>query len=278
MKVRWLPAILLICLVSLSAQSAPVPGPAGFGEPPALTLDVSPFSDDEVAGLLQTLDALLGAGRSPSHPAQSASVIFGNFTRRLQQGRLTASQEARVLGHLARVKRTYPQHAALVNRTTFVVRSLMVGKVAPDIAGIDLDGVPLKLSDYRGRVVVVTFAAEWCGICRTQYPYERLLLELYERWPFAIMAVETGSSRERVKAARTAEGLTYRAWWDEPTDTGQGAIAEAWRVSGFPAVYVLDGRGVIRFIDVRHEDLLKGVRQLLTEAANDAAPRTAAAR
>jgi len=266
MKVRWLPAILLICLASLSAQSPVVPTPAGFGELPLHTLDVRGFSDDDVGGLLRTLDVLLASSKEAT---SEAGVVLGNFTRRLQQGRLTAPQEARVLGHLSRVGRTYPQHAALVERSAFVVRSLMVGKVAPEIAGTDLDGVPFKLSDHRGRVVVLTFAAEWCGICRTQYPYERLLLELYERWPLAILAVETGSSRERVKAARAAQGLRYRAWWDEPAGDGHGPIAAAWRVSGFPAGYVLDSRGVIQFIDLRHEDLLKGVRQVLAEEADN---------
>jgi peroxiredoxin len=180
------------------------------------------------------------------------------------------------VGHLARVGRTSPQHAALVERTVFVVRSLMVGKTAPEIAGIDLDGVPFKLSDHRGRVVVLTFAAEWCGICRTQYPYERLLLELYERWPFTILAVETGSSRERAKAARASQGLRYRAWWDEPADAGRGPIADAWRVSGFPSGYVIDSRGVIRFVDLRHEDSLKGVRQVLTEEADSSVAQSVA--
>lgn len=262
MKASWLPAILLICLASLSAQSTPdLVQPVSFGEPPMMTLTVGVFSDEEVGGLLKTLDALL-AGRG------DAGIVFGNFTRRLQQGRLTPTQEAQVLGHLARIRRTSPQHAAFVDRTTFVVRSLMVGKTAPEISGTDLDGVPFKLSDYRGRVVVLIFSAEWCGICRTMYPYERLMLELYERWPFAMVAVETGSSPDAVKSARGAQGLRYRAWWDAPDDTGQGPIAAAWRISGFPAVYVVDARGVIRFVDLRQEDLLKGVRQVLTEEAD----------
>jgi thiol-disulfide isomerase/thioredoxin len=132
--------------------------------------------------------------------------------------------------------------------------------------------VPFTLSDHRGQVVVLTFSAEWCGICRTLYPYERLLQELYERWPLALLAVETGSTPASAKTAREAQGLRYRAWWDEPRDDGQGAIASAWRISGLPAVYVLDARGVIRFVDLREEDLLKGVRQLLAETIEMGTP------
>lgn len=261
MKVRWLPAILLICLASLSAQSPGIPQAVGFSDPPRRVLEVAVFTDDDVAGLLRTLDALLA---SPGN----AGLVFGNFARRLQQGQLAPAQEARVLGHLERIGRTRPQHAAEVARTAYVVRHLMVGKTAPDIAGTDLDGAALRLSQHRGQVVLLNFSAEWCGICRTAYPYERLLLELYEGWPLTLLAVETGSSAAAVKAARDAQGLRYRAWWDAPQEAGPGAIAAAWRVTGFPAVYVLDARGVIRFIDLRQEDLLKAVRQLLTEQAD----------
>jgi hypothetical protein len=43
----------------------------------------------------------------------------------------------------------------------FELRNLRVGKVAPDIEGEDLDGVKFKLSDYRGKVVVIDFWGDW---------------------------------------------------------------------------------------------------------------------
>ena len=79
------------------------------------------------------------------------------------------------------------------------------------------------------------------------------------------MSVETGSGRDVTLKAKAEQGLTYRSWWDGTDEEGPGPIATAWNAGGFPAVYVLDGKGVIRFVDARHEDLLKAVRQLLTE-------------
>jgi len=147
-----------------------------------------------------------------------------------------------------------------------MVTQLTPGKPAPDIQGKDLEGAEFRLSDYRGKVVVLLFSAEWCGICKTLNPYERFMLDLYENWPFAILSVETGSSPLATKKRKAEAGLTYRSWWDErPAAGGTGPIASAWHVAGFPSVYVLDARGVIRFVDLRYEDLLKGVRQLLTE-------------
>lgn len=157
--------------------------------------------------------------------------------------------------------------AAAAARAKFMVSALSVGKVAPDISGRDLDGVPFKLSDYRGKVVVLMFSGDWCGICRAQYPYERLMLELYKNWPFAIVSVDSGANPAASKAALARERLTYRSFWDSGGKTPTtGPIATAWNAVGWPSVYVIDEQGVIRYVDVLQEDLLKAVRELVTAA------------
>ncbi len=50
---------------------------------------------------------------------------------------------------------------AVAKRTLFELQNLSIGKVAPDIVGEDLDGTPMKLSDYRGKVVVLDFWGDW---------------------------------------------------------------------------------------------------------------------
>ncbi len=89
--------------------------------------------------------------------------------------------------------------------------------------------------------------------------------DLYKNWPLAILGVETGSGLDVARRTMADEHLTYRVWWDPPGDDGVGPIATAWNVQGFPSIYVLDGAGVVRFVDLHDEDLLKGVRQLLSE-------------
>jgi thiol-disulfide isomerase/thioredoxin len=139
------------------------------------------------------------------------------------------------------------------------------GTAAPEIVGRDLDGNEMRLSDHRGKVVVLMFSADYCGICRTLEPYERFMLELYENWPFEILSVEVGKSPEETKQAKAEARLDHPSWWDTDPDGGAGPISAAWNVAGFPKIYVLDSNGVIRYVDLRYEDLLKAVRELLNE-------------
>jgi peroxiredoxin len=236
---------------------------SAFGFRPPADLIVPAFTDEGLSELLTTLDRLVA---DPASPARQSADALWQFGRRLQTGSLSATQETRVLAHLDGLVQANASLGPAAAGTRRVIKQLTVGKTAPDILGTDLTGRPFKLSDYRGKVVALVFTAEWCAICRTQAPYERFLLSRYERWPFALLAVQAGSDREAAHAAFLADHLAHRSWWDEPEDgAANGPIAEAWNVIGWPATYLIDGAGVIRFVNVRDEDLLKAVRQLVDQ-------------
>ena len=177
---------------------------------------------------------------------------------------MNPAQEARVLDHFTALATRYPSDAPILDRAQRVIRRLSVGKVAPEITGRDLDGVPFKLSDYRGRVVVLTFSGEWCAACRGDYPFQRLLLELYKDRPLVLLGVNSDRDPKSAKQSKMDHGLVYRTWWDGGgSKNTEGPIAKAWAIAGWPTIYVLDERGVIRFANLRQEDLLIGVRQLM---------------
>jgi thiol-disulfide isomerase/thioredoxin len=142
--------------------------------------------------------------------------------------------------------------------------SLQVGKVAPEITGEDLDGKPLKLSDYRGNVVVVCFWATWCGPCMAMVPHERELVERLKGKSFALLGVNSdeANDREKAKKATREKHMTWSSWWDGGL---RGAIQTAYDVDHWPTVYVLDSKGVIRYFDVQGKDLDHAVETLLVE-------------
>jgi peroxiredoxin len=132
--------------------------------------------------------------------------------------------------------------ADLANAELFERRDLAIGKTAPEIVGQDHEGKEFKLSDYRGRVVLLTFSGNWCGPCRAMYQEERDLVERFKDTPFVLLSVNTDEARETLRKSIESREITWRCWWDGRT----GPITLRWGVMQFPAVYLLDGDGVIR--------------------------------
>jgi WD40 repeat protein/thiol-disulfide isomerase/thioredoxin len=147
-------------------------------------------------------------------------------------------------------------------RTLFALRNLTLGKPAPDIEGKDLDGKTLKLSAYRGKVVVLIFCGHWCGPCRAMNPHKQALVKRYAGKPFALLEVNSDTDPAEWKRVMKKEGYTWRCW----ADGGQeGPNGRRWNVTHWPTVYVLDARGVIRYKELRDEPLEKAVATLLVE-------------
>jgi len=182
---------------------------------------------------------------------------------------LSKAQERRVLDLLTDIERAHPAGATVVRRARFMVTALTIGKPAPEIVGEDLDGAPLRLSDYRGKVVALVFSGDWCGICRSEYPYIRQLLDRHVSSPMVVLGVDSSTDRNDAKRVKADQKLAYRSWWDgHGRRNTDGPIASAWNVVGWPTVYVLDAQGVIRFIDTRRDGLVEAVGFLVNETVS----------
>lgn len=144
---------------------------------------------------------------------------------------------------------------------------LKIGMAAPEITGEDLDGRVMRLSDHRGKVVVLTFWGSWCGPCMAMVPQERELVERMRGKPFALLGVDSegAGGREKGREAARENRMSWPSWWDGE----DGAIGAAYGIDHLPTIYVLDPRGVIRFCDVRGERLDRAVAELMKELDGD---------
>jgi thiol-disulfide isomerase/thioredoxin len=122
------------------------------------------------------------------------------------------------------------------------LRLLAVGKIAPEIEGENLDGQKMKLSDFRGKVVVLTFWGTWCGSCMEMVPDERKLVSRLTGKPFALIGVNSDDNGTKLKSVLEQKKITWPSFRDGQTP---GRIAAAWNVQSWPAIYVLDTKGVI---------------------------------
>ena len=96
------------------------------------------------------------------------------------------------------------------------------------------------------------------------YPHERSLVKRLKDQPFALIGVNSDRDLEKLRPRLEEEEITWRSFWNGPKGT-QGPISLRWGVRGWPTIYVLDHKGVIRFKNVRGERMDEAVDQLLSE-------------
>jgi len=124
------------------------------------------------------------------------------------------------------------------------VAGMEVNNLAPDIVGVDLNGKKLKLSDYRGKVVLLDFWGDWCPYCRECYPHEKEMVSKLAGRPFVMLGVNTDRSAAEAKVVVAREQLNWASWTDSPL--AGSPITKAWNIESFPTVYLIDHNGIIR--------------------------------
>lgn len=141
--------------------------------------------------------------------------------------------------------------------------SLVVGGTAPPIAGHDLAGQDMKLSEFRGKVVLLVFWGSWCGPCMAMVPHERELFEKHKDQPFALLGVNCGDAREQAITTAKGNRMVWRSWWDG--DESYGPIQTEYDVPHWPRIFLIDAQGIIRGIDQYGEELDKAIEAALKD-------------
>ena len=119
-----------------------------------------------------------------------------------------------------------------------------VGQPAPDFAIRDVNGDIVRLSDFRGKVVVLNFWATWCPPCRAEMPDFQEVFEAREAaGDFAIRAVDKllEDTEDAVRQFVEEFGLTFAVGFDETDE-----IFERYGVRGLPSTFFIDRDGILR--------------------------------
>lgn len=140
------------------------------------------------------------------------------------------------------------------------MRTLSVGQPAPEIELPSPDGTMVKLSDLRGKYVLIDFWAAWCKPCRQENPNVVRLYNQYKDKGFEVFGVSLDRTKEDWVKAIADDGLT----WTQVSDLKyfNSAAAELYQIDAIPATYMVDPEGKIVAKDLRGPSLEKKLAEL----------------
>jgi thiol-disulfide isomerase/thioredoxin len=152
--------------------------------------------------------------------------------------------------------------------TKFALQHLGIGRPAPEVECeiVDMKDKDAKnakngkLSDFKGKVVVLDIWATWCGPCVGMIPHERELVAARKDKPFAFISVSADDTRKELVEFLEKTEMPWTQWWD-----GAKKVQEAYKVEFFPTIYVIDANGIIRYKHVRGKEMDEAVDALLKE-------------
>ena len=163
-----------------------------------------------------------------------------NVTAAPAAERTTTPDPIQAAANLFREPKASLQNVIKAAQTWYPAFEGWQGRPAPDFTLTDIEGKTHKLSDYRGKNVVVVFWASWCGPCKLEVPHLKALRESYPDAKLAILAISS-EPRGIVETFAKEQGLTYTVL----TSSG-GLPAPFSEVQAIPSSFFIDPEGVVK--------------------------------
>ena len=144
-----------------------------------------------------------------------------------------------------------------------IERATTLGAIAPDFTQNDVNDHPVKLSDFKGKYVLIDFWASWCGPCRAENPNVVRAFNTYKDKNFTVLGISLDRPGKKAAwlAAIEEDGLK----WTQLSDLkfGQNEVAKLYGISAIPQNFLVDPTGKIVGRNLRGADLDKKLAQLL---------------
>jgi peroxiredoxin len=155
--------------------------------------------------------------------------------------------------------------SALLAASSMAAVPTLVGREAPDFVLKGLDGKNLRLSEFRGQVVVVNFWARWAGDARQEMPALDRINTTYSRAGLVVLGVSVDEDSRRAREFADAMKVQYPMLFDTGSTIGRDYLLQK-----MPVTILVDRSGVVRYSNVgfRRGDeraYLDQIRELLRE-------------
>ncbi len=141
--------------------------------------------------------------------------------------------------------------------------SELVGKTVPDFSATDLDGKPISLQQYRGKVILLDFWGIWCGFCLAEMPNVKRVYNTYKDQGFDIIGVNLDTDETRLRNYLKENDIRWRQIfsgqkWKSP-------LVQQYHIRSIPAPWLIDKDGILISREARGMRL----ERLVVEALKD---------
>ncbi|MBO9729990.1 MAG: TlpA family protein disulfide reductase [Chitinophaga sp.] len=171
-----------------------------------------------------------------------------------------------ILAEISRLSKEFPwlaeakQKKIDMERAEAIAKKTAIGVTAMDFSQNNTTGKPVKLSDYRGKYVLLDFWASWCGPCRAENPNVLDNYEKYHSKGLEILGVSLDDKKDAWLKAIKDDGLE----WAHVSDLKgwKNAVAKEYNINAVPSNFLLDKEGKIIAKDLRGEELSQKLAEI----------------
>lgn len=175
-----------------------------------------------------------------THPKSAVSgfIIYSEYANPI----FTIKEVEEVVGYLDKTILN-TKFGKLAQERLNNARGTTIGYTATNFTQNTPEGKPIKLSDYKGKVVLVDFWASWCGPCRAENPNVVAAYQKYKDKGFTVLGVSFDQSKEKWQDAIQKDHLT----WDHVSDLkGWGnEVGKIYNITSIPQNLLIDKEGKI---------------------------------
>lgn len=144
---------------------------------------------------------------------------------------------------MLKIVRSFLIMIGLVGLLVSSVNASTVSGKAPEFTLKSRSGKNLRLSEYRGQVVLINFWASWCGPCRQEMPLLEDLYKRYSKLGFTILGVNVDTDSTKANQYLRDITVTFPILYD----TGN-TVTKSYNVNAMPTTVIVDRSGNMRFL------------------------------
>ncbi len=166
-----------------------------------------------------------------------------------------AEYEKEVVAYSDKIKTSFNNNAAVTEflKKMAGLKAVQVGQPAPEFSINGLDGTPIKLSDFKGKYVLIDFWASWCMPCRQENPNLVKAYNQFKNKNFTVLGISLDKDVAAWKKAIADDHLA----WNHASELNdfEGATVRLYQVEAIPSSFLVDPNGKIIAKGLRGEEL-----------------------